>query len=49
MPSRGPIYGAHDNIEQVGTNPGYHGLLRPAGPGEPHGLRVADGGECRVS
>lgn len=35
MPSRGPIYGAHDNIEQVDTNPGYHGLLRPAGPVDP--------------
>ena len=29
--SRGPIYGAHDNIEQVDTNPGYSGLLKPAG------------------
>ncbi|HJN08197.1 MAG TPA: hypothetical protein QF564_05865 [Pirellulaceae bacterium] len=35
MPSRGPIYGAHDNIEQVDTNPGYRGLLRPAGPVDP--------------
>ncbi|HRX80340.1 MAG TPA: hypothetical protein P5307_14815, partial [Pirellulaceae bacterium] len=35
LPSRGPIYGAHDNIEQVDTNPGYHGLLRPAGPVDP--------------
>jgi hypothetical protein len=35
MPSRGPIYGAHDNIEQVDTNPGYSGLLRPAGPVDP--------------
>jgi len=35
MPSRGLIYGAHDNIEQVDTNPGYHGLLRPAGPVDP--------------
>lgn len=34
-PSRGPIYGAHDNIEQVDTNPGYTGLLRPAGPVDP--------------
>jgi neutral ceramidase len=34
-PERGPIYGAHDNIEQVGTNPGYTGLLRPAGPVDP--------------
>jgi len=34
-PDRGPIYGAHDNIEQVGTNPGYRGLLRPAGPVDP--------------
>jgi hypothetical protein len=34
-PKRGPIYGAHDNIEQVDTNPGYHGLLRPAGPVDP--------------
>lgn len=33
--SRGPIYGAHDNIEQVDTNPGYSGLLRPAGPVDP--------------
>lgn len=33
--SRGPIYGAHDNIEQVDTNPGYTGLLRPAGPVDP--------------
>lgn len=32
---RGPIYGAHDNIEQVGTNPGYGGLLRAAGPVDP--------------
>ncbi|WP_145088058.1 hypothetical protein [Anatilimnocola aggregata] len=32
---RGPIYGAHDNIEQVDTNPGYSGLLRPAGPVDP--------------
>ncbi len=35
MPSRGTIYGAHDNIEQVDTNPGYSGLLRPAGPVDP--------------
>jgi hypothetical protein len=34
-PMRGPIYGAHDNIEQVDTNPGYRGLLRPAGPVDP--------------
>jgi hypothetical protein len=33
--SRGPIYGAHDNIEQVDTNPGYSGLLKPAGPVDP--------------
>lgn len=33
--SRGPIYGAHDNIEQVDTNPGYSGLLSPAGPVDP--------------
>ena len=33
--SRGPIYGAHDNIEQVDTNPGYNGLLKPAGPVDP--------------
>jgi hypothetical protein len=33
--SRGPIYGAHDNIEQVDTNPGYNGLLQPAGPVDP--------------
>lgn len=32
---RGPIYGAHDNIEQVDTNPGYDGLLRAAGPVDP--------------
>ncbi|WP_231756337.1 hypothetical protein [Lignipirellula cremea] len=32
---RGPIFGAHDNIEQVDTNPGYSGLLRPAGPVDP--------------
>jgi len=32
---RGPIYGAHDNIEQVDTNPGYSGLLRAAGPVDP--------------
>jgi hypothetical protein len=35
MAGRGPIYGAHDNIEQVDTNPGYTGLLRPAGPVDP--------------
>ena len=35
MPERGPAYGAHDNIEQVDTNPGYKGLLRPAGPVDP--------------
>jgi hypothetical protein len=35
MAKRGPIYGAHDNIEQVDTNPGYNGLLRPAGPVDP--------------
>jgi hypothetical protein len=35
LASRGPIYGAHDNIEQVDTNPGYRGLLRPAGPVDP--------------
>ncbi|MBL8827993.1 MAG: hypothetical protein JNM18_13530 [Planctomycetaceae bacterium] len=35
MAKRGPIYGAHDNIEQVDTNPGYTGLLRPAGPVDP--------------
>jgi hypothetical protein len=34
-PKRGPVYGAHDNIEQVDTNPGYTGLLRPAGPVDP--------------
>ncbi len=34
-PERGIIYGAHDNIEQVDTNPGYTGLLRPAGPVDP--------------
>ncbi|MBM3860705.1 MAG: hypothetical protein FJ395_13785 [Verrucomicrobia bacterium] len=34
-PERGPIYGAHDNIEQVKMNPGYTGLLRPAGPVDP--------------
>lgn len=32
---RGIIYGAHDNIELVKTNPGYNGLLRPAGPVDP--------------
>jgi len=35
LAKRGPIYGAHDNIEQVDTNPGYSGLLRPAGPVDP--------------
>ena len=35
MAKRGPIYGAHDNIEQVDTNPGTNGLLRPAGPVDP--------------
>jgi neutral ceramidase len=35
MAKRGPIYGAHDNIEQVDTNPGYSGLLRAAGPVDP--------------
>jgi neutral ceramidase len=35
MPERGPIYGAHDNVEKVDTNPGYKGLLRPAGPVDP--------------
>jgi neutral ceramidase len=35
MASRGTVYGAHDNIEKVDTNPGYHGLLRPAGPVDP--------------
>jgi hypothetical protein len=34
-PKRGPVYGAHDNIERVDTNPGYTGLLRPAGPVDP--------------
>jgi neutral ceramidase len=34
-PERGPAYGAHDNIEKVDTNPGYTGLLRPAGPVDP--------------
>ncbi len=34
-PERGPTYGAHDNIEKVDTNPGYTGLLRPAGPVDP--------------
>jgi len=34
-PERGPIYGAHDNIEQVDTNPGYSGLLKAAGPVDP--------------
>ncbi|MCA8985652.1 MAG: hypothetical protein R3C12_04290 [Planctomycetaceae bacterium] len=33
--NRGVIYGAHDNIELVDTNPGYSGLLRPAGPVDP--------------
>ena len=31
-PERGPIYGAHDNIEQVDTNPGYSGLLEARRP-----------------
>ncbi|MCB1224422.1 MAG: hypothetical protein KDK99_01310 [Verrucomicrobiales bacterium] len=35
MPDRGPVYGAHDNVEKVDTNPGYKGLLRPAGPVDP--------------
>jgi len=35
VPGREPFYGAHDNIEQVRTNPGYSGLLRPAGPVDP--------------
>ncbi len=34
-PERGPIYGAHDNLEQVDTNPGYKGLLKAAGPVDP--------------
>jgi len=34
-PERGPIYGAHDNVEQVDTNPGNKGLLKPAGPVDP--------------
>lgn len=34
-PERGPVYGAHDNVEKVDTNPGYKGLLRPAGPVDP--------------
>jgi len=34
-PERGPIYGAHDNVELVDTNPGYKGLLKPAGPVDP--------------
>jgi neutral ceramidase len=34
-PERGPIFGAHDNIEQVDTNPGASGLLKPAGPVDP--------------
>lgn len=34
-PERGPIYGAHDNVEKVDTNPGYSGLLRAAGPVDP--------------
>ncbi len=35
MPGSRPVYGAHDNIEQVDTNPGYKGLLKPAGPVDP--------------
>jgi len=35
MPERGPIYGAHDNVEKVDTNPGYKGLLKAAGPVDP--------------
>lgn len=35
QPGSDPIYGAHDNIEKVDTNPGYTGLLRPAGPVDP--------------
>ena len=34
-PERGPIYGAHDNVEKVDTNPGYSGLLKAAGPVDP--------------
>lgn len=32
MAMRGPIYGAHDNIEQVDTNPGYSGLTTARRP-----------------
>lgn len=35
IPGSRPVYGAHDNIEQVDTNPGYKGLLKPAGPVDP--------------
>lgn len=35
VPGSRPVYGAHDNIEQVDTNPGYKGLLKPAGPVDP--------------
>jgi hypothetical protein len=35
VPGSRTVYGAHDNIEQVDTNPGYKGLLRPAGPVDP--------------
>ncbi len=34
-PGSPPVYGAHDNIELVDTNPGYKGLLKPAGPVDP--------------
>ncbi len=35
QPDRNPIYGAQDRIEKVRMNPGYTGLLRPAGPVDP--------------
>jgi hypothetical protein len=31
----GPVMGPYDQPEQVGTNPGYSGLLKPAGPTDP--------------
>lgn len=34
-PGSPPVYGAHDNVELVDTNPGYKGLLKPAGPVDP--------------
>ncbi len=34
-PGSPPVYGAHDNVEVVDTNPGYKGLMKPAGPVDP--------------